>query len=324
MNIILIIAGLAVLILGGEFLVKGAVGVAERLKLSSLVIGMTVVSFGTSAPELIVSIKSALSGNPDIAIGNVVGSNIANIALVLGITVIIFPLLIDRNSKFIDWPMMMFASLLFYIFSLNEIISFLEGIVLFLILIAFVYYIVNKSRKELKYTETEDDLIEVDIDDIFDPATLIPGKVRPFRYFILFISIGLILLYFGSEWLLEGAVNLARDFGMEERVIGITIVAIGTSVPELVTSAVAAFRKETGISIGNLIGSNIFNIMAVLGITAIIKPINVSPAIIDWDIIWMLGIALMLFVLMIAGKVMGRFKGVLLIGTYLVYIVTLL
>ena len=310
MSYFLLLIGLVTLIAGGEFLVRGAVGIAQKFRLSSLVIGMTVVSFGTSAPELIVSVKAALYGSSEIALGNVIGSNIANIALVLGITVLIFPLPVDRNSKIIDWPMMFFASILFYIFALSGDISRTEGIIMFLLLIIFVVFLIwNSRRKSSKLLEEE--------------VFVIPTP-RQFLFALTFLLIGLVGLYFGAEWLLIGAVDIARDLGMEERVIGITIVAFGTSVPELVTSGVAAYRKETDISIGNLIGSNIFNIMAVIGITVIIKPINVSENTLNIDMIWMIGIAALLLPMLILGKKINRLKGVVLISTYVAYISILL
>ncbi len=308
---LILVLGLATLIVGGEFLVKGAVGIAKKLHISTLVIGMTVISFGTSAPELIVSIKAALSGNPEIAIGNVVGSNIANIALVLGITVMIFPIVVDRNSKILDWPMMMFASILFYVFALffghDYTITRWEGAILFSILVAFIYYLVSNSRKKTKQAIAEsDEEIEAISDNIWKS--------------LLFLIIGLVGLYFGADWLLNSAVEIALSLGMSKSVVGLTIVAFGTSVPELVTSAVAAFKKETDISIGNLIGSNIFNIMAVIGITAMVKPINVDGAVINYDMLWMLGISAMLLPLMLIGKKLGRFKGFMLFATYVIYI----
>ena len=310
MSYLMLLLGLATLILGGEFLVRGAVGVAQKFRLSSLVIGMTVVSFGTSAPELIVSVKAALGGNPEIALGNVIGSNIANIALVLGITVLIFPLPVDRNSKIIDWPMMFLASVLFYLFALNGDLSRIEGIILFAILIAFVVFLIwNSRRKSNKLLEDEE--------------VIIPTPMQFLRS-LLFLLIGLVGLYFGAEWLLSGAIDIARHLGMEERVIGITIIAFGTSVPELVTSGVAAYRKETDISIGNLIGSNIFNIMAVIGVTAIVKPIEVGANTLNIDMIWMLAIAAALLPMMLIGKKINRFKGFLLIGTYVAYIALLM
>jgi cation:H+ antiporter len=317
MTYLLLILGLATLIVGGEFLVKGAVGIAKKFHISTLVIGMTVISFGTSAPELIVSIKAALSGTPEIAIGNVVGSNIANIALVLGLTVIIFPIVVDRNSKVLDWPMMMLSSLLFFGAALlfsgvsGYRIERWEGMIMFAILISFIVYIITNSRKKTKLAalEVKDDN-QLDTDD----TTIAFGKS------MLYIAIGLVGLFFGAEWLLDSAVQLATDFGMSKSVIGITIVAFGTSVPELVTSCVAAFKKETDISIGNLIGSNLFNIMAVIGITSMIKPINVEAQVVNYDMYWMLGIAAILLPMMLIGKKLGRFKGVMLFSSYVIYI----
>lgn len=308
----LLVLGLIVLIIGGEFLVKGAVGIAEKAHLSKLVIGMTVVSFGTSAPELIVSLKAAFEGAPDIAMGNVIGSNIANIALVLGITVLIFPIVVDRNSKVIDWPMMFLASLLFFGFSYDLLLQRYEGAILFAILIAFISYLVVNSRKKTKLEK----LTKVQEELTAPPVNMF----KAFGYLVL----GLTGLYFGADWLLNGSVSLAKNAGMSERVIGITIIAFGTSVPELVTCGVAAYRKETDISIGNLIGSNIFNIMAVIGLTSIIHPIKVSAESVFWDMIWMISIALLLLPLMIFGKKFGRFKGLLLVATYVIYIVLLL
>lgn len=302
MYIFWLVLGLAVLIIGGDFLVKGAVGIAEKFKLSPLVIGMTVVSFGTSAPELIVSIQAALEGVPEIAIGNVVGSNIANIALVLAITVLIFPIVVERNSKMIDWPMMMFSSILFYVFALDNVIEFWEGVVLVTILIAFVIFLIRNSRKN-----------NVLADDDFEAPS------NPIMTYVYLFS-GLIGLKFGADWLLEGAVGIAEGVGMSKKVIGVTIVAFGTSVPELVASAVAAYRKQTDISIGNLIGSNIFNILIVIGVTAIVKDTPVDESIISFDMIWMLVIALGLLPLMLIGKKMGRIHGLILLSAYLIFI----
>lgn len=308
-NIFLLIIGLAVLLVGGEFLVKGAVGIAKKMHISTLVIGMTVVSFGTSAPELLVSLKAAYTGNPEIAIGNVVGSNIANIALVLAITVLIFPIVVDRSSIRMDWPLMMLGSILFYAFSYDNIIETWEGVILFFILIAFTYYLISNSRKKNKAAIKD------------NPEALDTGieKTRSFMN-VLYLALGLTGLFFGADWLLQGATGIALDAGMEKRVVGVTIVAFGTSVPELVTSGVAAYRKQTDISIGNLIGSNIFNIMAVIGITAIVHPIAVENEALNFDMIWMLAIALALFPLMVIGKRMGSFKGFLLLSTYVIYI----
>lgn len=307
----ILIGGLIVLIVGGEFLVKGAVGIAFKAHLSTLVIGLTVVSFGTSAPELLVSIKAAFNGAPDIAIGNVVGSNIANISLVLGITVMVYGLTVARDTKIYDWPKMFLSSILFYIFASDGVIVWFEGVIMLTLLVLYLAFIITKSRKETKKEKEE-----MSAEELEAPSSL--GKS------IFFLILGLVGLYFGATWLLQGSVSLAKEAGLSERVIGITIIAFGTSVPELITCVVAAYRKETAISIGNLIGSNIFNIMAVIGITAIIHPIEVSQPSLDFDFIWMIGFALLLLPMIWIGKKVGFWKGLILFGMYVTYIVLLL
>jgi len=301
------VGGLLALLVGGEGLVRGAVGLALRFRISTLVIGMTVVSFGTSAPELLVSLSSVMGGYDDVGVGAVVGSNISNLGLVLGITVMIFPLTVAKNTIRIDWPLMMFASLLFYFLAMDEQISYLEGLLFLLILITFSVWIVMKSRKEGKELYSTEDLEEYASDN-------------PLYKDIIALIIGMVGLYFGAEWLIEGVINIAQAHGISEKFISVTVVAFGTSTPELVTSAVAAYRKETDISIGNLIGSNVFNILAILGITAMVKPIKISPAINSMDIYFMLGISLLIFPLMYYGKKINRLKGGVLLTFYIVYI----
>lgn len=309
LNIGLLVAGLVTLIVGGEFLVRGAVGIAKKAKISTLVIGMTVVSFGTSAPELLVSLQAAMGGHPDIAIGNVIGSNISNLGLVLALTIIIFPIIIERDTLRIDWPMMLLASGLFFFFILDGVVQQWEGVAMLVILIVFTTWLVIRSRRQSQEN------------DFHEKASR--EKVGSWSS-VGFLGIGLIGLFFGAGWLLDGAVGIAKSAGMEERVIAITIVAFGTSVPELVTSCVAAFRKQTEISVGNLIGSNIFNILVVLGATGSITPINVGSDILNWDIYWLLGIAVLLLPLMLIGKTMGRIHGVVLLSSYLTYILLVL
>jgi cation:H+ antiporter len=305
-DVLLLIVGLAVLIYGGDLLVNGSVKIAKHFSISPLIIGMTIVAFGTSAPELIVSIKASLAGSSEIAIGNVIGSNIANLALVLGLTALIFPLAIENQSLRIDWPMMMFASGLFYLFILDGEIARWEGIVLFSILIAFIIFLLNIKKTNI----TEEEKNNAKKTSITKP--------------IFLVFAGLLGLYFGSEWLLNGAVNIAKKAGISEHVIGVTIIAFGTSVPELATSAIAAFKKQADISIGNLIGSNIFNILAVIGLTGIITPIPVSEMVINFDVFWVIGIAFVLFPLMRYGKIITRTKGIFLLTIYLAYILLLL
>jgi cation:H+ antiporter len=312
MDYFILILGLAILIAGGEILVKGAVALALKFNISVLVVGMTVVSFGTSAPELLVSIKAALGGHPDISMGNVVGSNIANISLILGLTTLILPISVNKNSIKIDWPIMMLASLLLYVFIFNGILGPLEGAFLFLSLLIFNVWLIFKSRKDNLRAAAEqgDELISE------------PGM--PLSKSIIFILLGCVGLLFGADWFLKGAVGIAHNFGISERIIALTIVAFGTSVPELITSVIAAFRKQTDISIGNLIGSNVFNILGILGITGMVKEINVSTEILYSDMFWMLGLSFAILPLMYFGKMFGRVKGAFLLLFYITYIFLLI
>ena len=317
MDYLILLLGLGVLIVGGEFLVKGAVGCSTAFKISPLVIGMTVVSFGTSAPELLVSIQSAMDGNPGIAIGNVVGSNIANIALVLGITVLIFPIMVERQTKVIDYPMMLLATLLFYVFSLDNLIAWWEGAILFTVLVSFTIYLITTSRKKTKKA------IEAELDDDIEEA-----MKTPFWKSGTFLLIGLVGLFFGSGWFVDGAVGVAEtllaDNPDKDSIIGVTVVAFGTSAPELIASTVAAFRKQTDISVGNLIGSNIFNVFAVIGITSMVKPIEVTNSVLGFDMYWMLAISALLFLIIWIGSHIGRLKGSILLLSYIAYVSVIL
>ncbi len=307
MEYVLLIGGLIVLIISGEALVRGAVGVALKFNIPKLVIGMTIVSMGTSAPELLVSLKAALEGHPEIAIGNVVGSNLANIALVLGITTMILPITVKRTTAHIDWTIMMATTVLFYFFIVNGNIEWYEGLIFVIGLIAFNIYMFKSAKKSNGKTE------DLDIDEVKVKKSSVLLNVS-------LIAIGCIGLAFGANWLLEGAVQIATDFGVSEHVIGVTIVAFGTSVPELITSVMAAFKKETDISVGNLVGSNIFNLLGVLGITALVQEIPVSTQVINSDVYWLLAISLLVFPLMIIGYRINRFKGFLLFVSYSIYI----
>lgn len=312
MDYVFLLLGLVVLIFGGEFLVKGAVGFSTAMKISPLIVGMTIVSFGTSAPELLVSLTSALDGNPGIAVGNVVGSNIANIALVLGITVLIFPIIADKHTKRIDMPIMIFSTLLFVYFIQDGWIVMYEGIIMLVVIVAFTIFLIIKGRKQPAIEE---------VCEIVDKA---PKNWKS----ILFLFLGFIGLYFGADWFIQGAVGIAEEFLFDnpnkDVIIGVTIVAFGTSAPELVASTVAAYRKQTDISIGNLIGSNIFNILVVLGVTSIVTPLKVSNEAREFDLFWMVGIALLLVALIALGSKIGRLKGAILLSTYVAYITIIL
>jgi len=304
-SILYLVAGLLILILGGEFLVKGSVGLAVKMKVSMVVIGLTVVSFATSAPELIVSVYAALSDHPDIALGNVIGSNIANISLVLGLTALISPLGFQKRMYTVDVPLMLFASALLGIFLYNDYtLRTWEGITFVVLLSIMTYMMIRNSRKEQKANGV---VLEV---------SMKMSKI------LLFLLIGGTCLYLGSRLLVDGATVLARNMGVSERVISVSIIAFGTSVPELAASIIAALKKEKDLSIGNLIGSNIFNIFAVLGITSIIHPISiVDPVLLSNDIWWMFGIALAMYPLMFlfSKRQIGRVEGFLLFATYITY-----
>ena len=270
---------MVLLIVGGNWLLKAAVALSLKLNIPKIVIGMTVVSFATSAPELIVSIKSALDGFPDLALGNVVGSNIANLALVLGITITLSKIDVQKSFYKTDWPVMMIASGLLYYFLYNDaVIDFKEGVILFSFLVVFLIYLLKFQKQAVVDEMPEDD------------------EMLPWLKTIFFFIIGGVGLWAGSELLIKGAVDLATEFGVSERIIGVTVISIGTSIPELAASIIAVLKKEKAISLGNLIGSNVFNILAVLGITSMITPIHLNDAdLLNYDIFWMLGISFLIF-----------------------------
>jgi len=309
MSIFYLITGFLLLVVGGEFLVRSSVGLSFKLKLSKIVIGMTVVSFATSAPELIVSLQAALDGHPDLALSNVVGSNIANIALVLGFTALVFPLAVDKDFYKMNWPMMVVLSLVLYYFLWNDmILSRIEGTILFVVLIVFIYFMINRSRKNAK-----------DEEDAIDEALRETSNTK----IAFWLLLGGLALWGGSELLVKGAVDIATKLGVSERVIGVSMVALGTSVPELAASVIAALRKEKAISLGNLIGSNIFNIASVLGLTSIVMPIKIlDKGLLNNDILWMLAIAILLLPLVFLPKKLhlSRLKGLMLFTGYIVFI----
>ncbi|MFC2125594.1 calcium/sodium antiporter [Bacteroidota bacterium] len=311
LDVIILIVGLVILILGGDFLVRGASSIALRLNLTPLVVGLTIVAFGTSAPELLISVKSALSGSPDLAMGNVIGSNICNLALVLGITAIISPIIVQKSSISVDWPMTMGSSLLLYLMVREGYVDSHEGILFIFILGAYLFFVIWKSRKDTKTAKA----LEADF-DLPDEAGSKLWKD------ILFIALGSVGLYLGAEWFVGGAQNLARQMGIEERVIGITVLALGTSLPELVTSSVASFKKQTDLALGNLMGSNIFNILSILGITSIIKEIKVSDVILNKDMMWMLGVTLIILPMMLSKRQLARTDGIILMIIYIYYTYT--
>ncbi|MGY5849837.1 calcium/sodium antiporter [Salegentibacter sp. F14] len=309
MSVLFILIGLTLLVVGGEFLVRAAVALSFKLRVSRMVIGLTVVSFATSAPELIVSLQAALDGFSDISLGNVIGSNVANIGLVLGITAIISSLAVDREFYRFNWPVMMIFSLALYFFLRSgENISRLEGLALIIGLAIYLVLLIYRSRKK----------VELPVEGIDESLK----ETSNFKM-ILWLIIGGLTLWGGSELLVTGAVDLATALGVSERVISVTMIAIGTSVPELAASVIAALKKEKAISLGNLIGSNIFNIASVLGITALIQPIYLqSDKILSNDIFWMIAIAFVLIPLAFLPKqyILSRYKGVILFIGYVIFV----
>jgi cation:H+ antiporter len=304
----LLLLGFIILLAGGKILVDGASGIAVKLGMSAGLIGLTIVAFGTSAPELLVSVNAALKGNSDISIGNVIGSNIANIGLVLGITGLFYRVLIRRIHIRFDYTVTLLVSILFYGLSYNGIIETWEGILLLVLFIVFNFYLFKTSTVE-----------NPEIDEEIE-------QVKSFSWLksIIYFIGGIVGLYFGSELLVENAVLISREFGVSERVIGVTIIAIGTSLPELITSIIAALSKRTDLALGNILGSNIMNILSIIGITAIIKPIEVSQEFINSDFLWMLGITMLLFPLMRTKMQISKIEGSLLLLAYFTYIFFLL
>ncbi|WP_299057523.1 calcium/sodium antiporter [uncultured Polaribacter sp.] len=311
MSIFYVCIGLALLVFGGEFLVRASIGLSFKLNISKMVIGMTVVSFATSAPELLVSIQAALVGSPAIAINNVIGSNIANIGLVLGITALIGPITVSKDFYKLNWPvMMMFSVVLYYFLNNDAVLSRLEGILLLIGLLFFLYVLIKNARKNADQEDATDEV---------DDALASVGYLK----IVIWLLIGGASLYYGANFLVDGAKDIALNMGISEGVISITMIAIGTSVPELAASVIAALKGEKAISLGNLIGSNIFNIASVLGLTAIVKEIPVTePQILSRDIFWMLGFAIVLLPLIFISKklVLTRFKGALLFISYVFFI----
>jgi len=302
---LLLFAGLILLFISGKYLVESSVAVSRRLKIPRMIIGLTVVAFGTSAPELLVSLQAAFSGYPEIAMGNVVGSNIANILLVLAITALIYPIPVPSSSVKQDWPIMMLVSLLLFLLSMNGQISRLEGGLLVSLLAAYVLLSVLRSRGENR------------------PVSL-PEQGPVMKWWLagsIFLA-SCIGLAIGADLLVDSVALVADEIGISKRVVSITMVAVGTSIPEVATSVIAAFKKETDISVGNIIGSNIMNILSVLGFTSLVSPVRVSEEIAGFDIPWMLGASVLLLLLMLpaARSRITRWEGSFMIIIYLLYI----
>jgi cation:H+ antiporter len=313
MTYILFILGFFLLIKGADFLVDGSASIAHKLNISSIVIGLTIVAFGTSAPEFIVNIFASINGNTEIAIGNILGSNIANILLILGISSIIYPLATKRNTVWKEIPFSLLGAILLGVMANDVLIdggtfsglTRIDGIVLLSFFVIFLYYTFGISK-------VTGDAPETDIKELsYSKSTL-------------FVLVGLVGLVVGGKWIVDGAVAIAEIFNVSQSLIGLTVVAIGTSLPELATSAIAAYKKQTDIAIGNVVGSNIFNIFWILGCSAFIRPLPFSRSS-DMDILMTILASAILFFIMFVGKkhVIEKWQGILMVLLYITYIVFL-
>ncbi len=316
--IALVIGGLALLAGGGELLLRGAVGLATRMRLTPAIIGLTVVAAGTSVPELAVSTIASVEGQTDIAIGNVVGSNIFNVVFILGLCALIKPLTIGGNTIRLEYPVMALVTLMCLAITQDGSVNRLDALLLLSVYVCFTAYMVALVRDQMNATELQEFGAEVkelggDVPTVKGPPVL-----------LAFVLGGVAVLGAGAQATVTGAVELARIFGMSERVIGLTIVAAGTSLPEVVTSLVSVVRGRDDVAIGNVIGSNLFNILGILGLSALVSPLGVNPLIIARDSWWMLGTTLLLFPLMYTGFRVTRWEGGLLLATYAVYLALLL
>ncbi len=317
-TLLLFILGFVLLISGAEFLVRGASRLAVTIGISPLVVGLTVVAYGTSAPELAVTVQATYAGQADIAIGNVVGSNIANILLVLGLSALTTPLIVDQKLVRLEIPLMIGLSFLVLFMGWDGAISRLDGIVLFAGAVAYTVFAIRQSRKESK-------AIQKEYEEEFDgEKAILKSPVQVAWQFVL-IGVGISMLMLGSRWLIDGAVAMAHYLGVSELIIGLTVVAVGTSLPEVATSVVASLRGERDIAVGNVVGSNIFNILSVLGLCSIVAPagINVSTAALSFDIPVMIAVAVACLPIFFTDYRIARWEGVMFVGYYVAYTVYL-
>ena len=308
MTLVLFVVGLILLIVGAEVLVRGASRLAAVFRVSPLVIGLTVVAFGTSSPELAVSIQAATVDQASIAVGNVIGSNIFNVLFILGCSALIVPLIVSQQLIRFDVPLMIGLSFLVWIMALDGILGVFDGSLLVLGLVAYIAFVFIQSRKEQRDAELASDCAS---------APQKPSWIKN----LLMVALGLAMLVIGSDWLVEGAVELATRLGVSQLIIGLTIVAVGTSLPEVVTSLVAAIHGERDIAVGNVVGSNLFNIMGVLGVTSLVAPggIDIPATVISFDMLVMLAVAIACLPIFFSGGIISRKEGALLLAYYFAY-----
>ena len=319
-TLVLFVIGLVLLIVGAEALVRGASKLAAAVGISPLVIGLTIVAFGTSAPEMAVSVSSALQGQADIAVGNVVGSNIFNVLFILGISAIIAPLVVAKQFIRLDVPIMIGVSVLAVLVGLDGVISRIEGGFLFAGIVAYTAFLIQQSLKEKAAK------VAAGPDEFDKEYSDKPKSGLDYAKNIAFIAVGLVLLVLGSRWLVDGAIAIAKTLGVDDVVIGLTIVAAGTSLPEVATSIIATIKGERDIAVGNVVGSNIFNILAVLGLSAAVAPsgLPVAPSIAAFDMPVMIGVALACLPIFFTGWTIARWEGFVFLGYYVAYTVFLI
>ncbi|HRQ57500.1 MAG TPA: calcium/sodium antiporter [Azoarcus taiwanensis] len=303
--------GLTLLVMGAEALVRGASRLALSMGISPLVVGLTIVAFGTSTPELAVSVGASIDGRPDLAVGNVIGSNIANVLLILGIAALIAPLVVHEQIIRQEIPIMLGASVLVVVMALDGRITRVESALLFALVIGYTFYLIRQSRRASRETEAEYDA-EMPPDSEWDRHWSVQAAL---------IVIGLVALVLGSHWLVGAAVVFAQAFGVSELVIGLTVVAVGTSMPEIATSIVAALRGERDIAVGNVIGSNVFNIFSVLGLTGLVSAggIPIPEAARNFDLWVMLAVAFACLPIMLTGREIARWEGAVFVCYYAAY-----
>ena len=318
---VLLLVGLAILVFGGEILVRNATRLAIKAKVAPLIVGLTVVAIGTSSPELFACIQAALNGSSGIAVGNVVGSNIANLGLALGLTAMVRPLSIEKGVLKLDWPILMVVTVLFGALAIDGVYSRLDGVIFLASMATFMLVQISRSRRIKKRNELGEN-ININVQDNDSDSNSRLEEISEKRYVILvfWIAVGCLLLYYGAEWFISGASDIAENFNISDHVIGITVVAFGTSIPEIVASVTAAIKGQSDLSIGNLIGSNIMNILLVLGASSAISEIEIDQQIISGDFWWMFGTTALLYPIIKIGGGISKVHGAIYLVCYVVYI----
>ena len=310
---VLLLGGVVLLALGGETLVRNATGLALKANISPLIVGLTVVAIGTSSPELFASLQAAWNDASGIVVGNVVGSNIANLGLALGLTALVRPMTIVKEHVTFDWSILMVVTVLFGVLALDGVYSRVDGVVFLGVMAVIMFGQVLRSRKmklaQVAFKNSSEDLIGFN-----------QYAGRNYTVLFLWITAGCVLLYYGAGLFIDGASDLARNFSISEHVIGLTVVAFGTSIPEIVASVTAALKGQSELSIGNIIGSNIMNILFVLGITTTVSEVDIDPSMITGDFWWMLGTTALLYPILTIGKKVSRVHGAIYLSCYIIYV----